>query len=138
MEESKVRYYETNEGRETSQGFAGFQGNNVLLLICAVGLSLLLSQGVNNLGFPVWGNLLVMGLPVFVVSAYVFGLKQGKPASYDIELAEWLIIKLTGVNFFSPRQVQPLKVPWLDDSPEKKSKGKVQDSHESSSNAEVR
>jgi hypothetical protein len=65
-------------------------------------------------------------------------LKQGKPASYDIELAEWLIIKLTGVNFFSPRQVQPLKVPWLDDSPEKKSKGKVQDSHESSSNAEVR
>jgi hypothetical protein len=122
MEESKVRYYETNEGRETSQGFAGFQGNNVLLLIGAVGLSLLLSQGVDNLGFPVWGNVLVMGLPVFVVAAYVFGLKQGKPSSYDIELAEWLIIKLTGVNFFSPKQVQPLKLPWLENSNETTSK----------------
>ena len=122
MEESTVRYYETNEGRETSQGFAGFQGNNVLLLIGAVGLSLLLSQGVDNLGFPVWGNVLVMGLPVFVVAAYVFGLKQGKPSSYDIELAEWLIIKLTGVNFFSPKQVQPLKLPWLENSNETTSK----------------
>ena len=122
MEESTVRYCETNEGRETSQGFAGFQGNNVLLLIGAVGLSLLLSQGVDNLGFPVWGNVLVMGLPVFVVAAYVFGLKQGKPSSYDIELAEWLIIKLTGVNFFSPKQVQPLKLPWLENSNETTSK----------------
>jgi hypothetical protein len=118
MEEAKVRYYETNEGRETAQGFAGFQGNNVLLLIGAVGLSLILSQGVNNLGFPVWANFLIMGAPVLVVSAYVFGLKQGKPPSYDVELAEWLIIKLTGVNFLSPKQVQPLKLPWLE-SPSK-------------------
>lgn len=136
MEETKVRYHETNEGREVSQGFAGFQGNNVLLLIGAVGLSLLLSQGVDNLGFPVWGNVLVMGLPVMIVSAYVFGLKQGKPSSYDVELAEWLVIKLTGVNFFSPKQVQPLKVPWLDNSTDKAEKGKV--SNESSPNVEVR
>jgi hypothetical protein len=51
-EEAKVRYYETNEGREVSQGFAGFQGNNVLLLLGAVGLSLILSQGVDNLNYP--------------------------------------------------------------------------------------
>jgi len=114
MDEAKVRYYETNEGRETSQGFAGFQGNNVLLLIGAVGLSLILSQGVNNLGFPVWANVLIMGAPVLVVSAYVFGLKQGKPSSYDIELFEWLIIKMTGVNFLSPKQVQPMKLPWME------------------------
>lgn len=122
MDEARVRYYETNEGKETSQGFAGFQGNNVLLLIGAVGLSLILSQGVNNLGFPVWANLLIMGLPVIVVSAYVFGLKQGKPSSYDIELFEWLIIKMTGVNFLSPKQVQPLKLPWLESAPKEKSK----------------
>lgn len=115
-EEAKVRYYETNEGREVSQGFAGFQGNNVLLLIGAVGLSLVLSQGVDNLKFPVWANLLIMSLPVIVVSAYVFGLKQGKPASYDVELAEWLIIKLASINFFSPKQVEPMKLPWLDNS----------------------
>jgi hypothetical protein len=122
MDEAKVRYYETNEGREVSQGFAGFQGNNVLLLIGAVGLSLVLSQGVDNLGFPVWANLLIMSAPVLVVSAYVFGLKQGKPASYDVELAEWLIIKLTGVNFLSPKQVQPMKLPWLENPPSNKKK----------------
>jgi len=120
MDEAKVRYYETNEGREVSQGFAGFQGNNVLLLIGAVGLALILSQGVDNLGLPVWANILIMAAPVVVVSAYVFGLKQGKPASYDIELAEWLIIKLGGVNFFSPKQVQPMKLPWLESAKESK------------------
>ena len=120
MDEAKVRYYETNEGREVSQGFAGFQGNNVLLLIGAVGLSLILSQGVNNLGFPVWANVLIMSAPVLVVSAYVFGLKQGKPSSYDIELFEWLIIKMTGVNFLSPKQVQPMKLPWLESGKESK------------------
>jgi len=120
MDEAKVRYYETNEGREVSQGFAGCQGNNVLLLIGAVGLSLILSQGVNNLGFPVWANVLIMSAPVLVVSAYVFGLKQGKPSSYDIELFEWLIIKMTGVNFLSPKQVQPMKLPWLESGKESK------------------
>jgi hypothetical protein len=122
MEEAKVRYYETNEGRETAQGFAGFQGNNVLLLLGAVGLSLILSQGVNNLGFPVWANLLIMSAPVLVVSAYVFGLKQGKPPSYDVELAEWLIIKAAGVNFLSPKQVQPMKLPWLENVKDTKKK----------------
>lgn len=113
-EEAKVRYYETNEGREVSQGFAGFQGNNVLLLLGAVGLSLILSQGVDNLGYPMVVNIIIMSLPVVVVSAYVFGLKQGKPVSYDIELAEWLIIKLTGLNYFSPKQVEQMKLPWLE------------------------
>jgi hypothetical protein len=113
-EEAKVRYYETNEGREVSQGFAGFQGNNVLLLLGAVGLSLILSQGVDNLGYPMIVNIIIMSLPVVVVSAYVFGLKQGKPVSYDIELAEWLIIKLTGLNYFSPKQVEQMKLPWLE------------------------
>ncbi|MDB6139730.1 MAG: hypothetical protein JWO94_2802 [Verrucomicrobiaceae bacterium] len=114
MDDGRVRYHETNEGRETSQGFAGFEGNNVLLLLGAVGLSLVLSQGVDNLGLALWANILIMVMPILVVSAYVFGLKQGKPKSYDIELAEWLIIKLTGTNYFSPRQVQPLKLPWTE------------------------
>ena len=120
MDEQKVRYYETNEGREVSQGFAGFQGNNGLLLLGAVGLSLMLSQGVERMGLPFWGNILIMSLPVLVVSAYVFGLKQGKPPSYDIELAEWLIIKAGRVNFLSPKQVEPMKLPWTEGGPKKK------------------
>ncbi|MCB1226021.1 MAG: hypothetical protein KDK99_09455 [Verrucomicrobiales bacterium] len=111
-DEATVVYHESNEGRETHQGFAGFEGNNVLLLLAAVGISLVLSQGVDNLGLPVWANILIMALPILLVSAYVFGLKQGKPKSYDIELAEWLIIKLLGLNYFSPRQVEPMKLPW--------------------------
>lgn len=114
MEDSRIVYRETNEGREVNQAFAGFEGNNVLLLLAAVGLSLILSQGVDNLGFPLWGNIVIMAAPIVLVSAYVFGLKQGKPKSYDIELAEWLIIKLTGMNYFSPKQVQPLKLPWTE------------------------
>lgn len=114
MEQGSVIYRETNEGRETLQGFAGFEGNNVLLLLGAVGLSLVMSQGVDNLGLPLWANIFIMAAPVLAVSAYVFGLKQGKPKSYDIELAEWLIIKATGTNYMSPKQVQPMKLPWLE------------------------
>jgi hypothetical protein len=69
---------------------------------------------VDNLGFPTWANLLIMGSPVMLVSAYVFGLKQGKPKSYDIELAEWLLIKILGINYFSPKQVEQLKLPWTE------------------------
>ena len=119
MDEQKVRYYETNEGREVSQGFEGFQGNNVLLLLGAVGISLMLSQGVDRLGLPFWGNILIMSLPVLVVSAYVFGLKQGKPPSYDMELAEWLIIKAGKVNYLSPKQVEPMRLPWTQSAPKK-------------------
>lgn len=119
QEGSPIRYHETNEGREVSQGFAGFEGTNVLFLLGAVGLSLGLSQGVDNLGLPLWGNILIMALPILIVSAYVFGLKQGKPPSYDIELAEWLIIKATSTNYFSPKQVQPLNLPWVDSCPDR-------------------
>lgn len=114
MEESKVRYHESNEGRETPQGFAGFEGNNVLLLLVAVGISLVMSQGVDNLGFPTWANILIMTAPVVIVSAYVFGLKQGKPKSYDIELAEWLLIKILDINYFSPKQVEQMRLPWTE------------------------
>lgn len=114
MEDNRIRFHESNEGRETPQGFAGFEGNNVLWLLVAVGLSLVLSQGVDNLGFPTWANILIMTAPVIVVSAYVFGLKQGKPKSYDIELAEWLAIKAMGLNFFSQKQVEQLKLPWTE------------------------
>ena len=129
QEGSPIRYHETNEGREVSQGFAGFEGTNVLFLLGAVGLSLGLSQGVDNLGLPLWGNILVMALPILLVSAYVFGLKQGKPPSYDIELAEWLIIRAASVNYFSAKQVQPLNLPWVDSSPDKSPRPPTTPSH---------
>lgn len=117
MNEQTVRFHETNEGRETQQGIAGFEGFNALYFMAALGLSMMLfrrfSEGQNaNMGMAA----LIASIPLIIVSAYVFGLKQGKPKSYDVELGEWIIIKLSKAPYFSPRQVEPLALPWVDDS----------------------
>ena len=121
MEEAKVRLHETNEGRETKQGIAGFEGANAFFFMFAIGFGLLLfrkfSEGNNpNMGMAI----LIASIPFVVVSAYVFGLKQGKPASYDVELGEWLIIKLSGADYFSPKQAEKLALPWFEDPKPKK------------------
>ena len=113
--EQNVRYHETNEGREAQQGIAGFEGTNALWFLAAIGLSMVLFNGCTGslkLDFP-W-PFVVASLPIITVSAYVFGLKQGKPKSYDVELGEWLIIRLTGSSYFSPKAVQPLDLEWVD------------------------
>jgi hypothetical protein len=109
-----IRLHETNEGRETQQGFGGFEGSNVLWLLAAIMLALLVFRGtVEGLGsVPAMG---LASLPILLAMAYVFGLKQGKPASYDVELFQWLLFKLSGGNYFSPSQVEPMKIPWVDD-----------------------
>lgn len=116
MEQQGVRLHETNEGRETQQGIAGFEGANAFFFMFAVGLGLLLfrkmSEGANPNMLMAVG---VASIPMLVVMAYVFGLKQGKPASYDVELGEWIIIKATQNPYFSPRQVEPISLPWVDD-----------------------
>lgn len=116
MEQQSVRLHETNEGRETQQGIAGFEGANAFYFMIAVGLGLLffrkMSEGQNPSMLLASG---VASIPMLVVMAYVFGLKQGKPASYDVELGEWLIIKMTKNPYFSPRQVEPLALSWIDD-----------------------
>jgi hypothetical protein len=116
MEQQGIRLNETNEGRETQQGIAGFEGANAFYFMLAVGLGMLLFRKFANGTPPNVGMGIVMAsIPIIVASAYVFGLKQGKPASYDVELGEWLIIKLTRNPYFSPRQVEPVALPWLDD-----------------------
>lgn len=122
MEQQGVRLHETNEGRETQQGIAGFEGANAFLFMIAVGLGLIFFRKMSEGQNP---NLLlatgVASLPFIVVMAYVFGLKQGKPASFDVELGEWLIIKLTKNPYFSPRQVEPISLTWVDDPMRKES-----------------
>lgn len=116
MEQQGIRLHETNEGRETQQGIAGFEGANAFYFMLAVGLALLLFRKFAdgpNASMPM--AILIASIPIIVASAYVFGLKQGKPPSYDVELGEWLIIKMTSNPYFSPRQVEPVALPWLDD-----------------------
>lgn len=117
MDEQTVRFHETNEGRETQQGIAGFEGLNALFFMGALGLSMILFRRFSEgPGASMGMAALIASIPLIVVSAYVFGLKQGKPKSYDVELGEWLIIKLSRAPYFSPRQVEPLALPWVDDS----------------------
>lgn len=120
--DQNIKYHETNEGREVQQGIAGFEGANALWFIAAVGLSMVLfRQSVDGLKLDFPWPFVIAAAPIVLVSAYVFGLKQGKPKSYDVELGEWLIIKLTGTSYFSPKAVQPLDFEWVDtDKPAKK------------------
>lgn len=116
MEQQGIRMHETNEGRETQQGIAGFEGANAFFFMLAVGLALLLFRRfADGPDASMTMATLMASIPILVVSAYVFGLKQGKPASYDVELGEWIIIKMTANPYFSPRQVEPVSLPWLDD-----------------------
>ena len=115
MDHQGIRLHETNEGRETQQGIAGFEGFNALFFMFALGLALIIFRRFAE--GPEANMLLAIGLasiPLIVVSLYVFGLKQGKPASYDVELGEWLIIKASQAPYFSPRQVEPMSLPWVD------------------------
>lgn len=119
MEQQGIRLHETNEGRETQQGIAGFEGLNALFFMFALGLAMLIFRKYASGANP--NMLLAIGLasiPLIIVSAYCFGLKQGKPASYDVELGEWLIIKASNAPYFSPRQVEPMSLPWLADGKE--------------------
>jgi len=113
--DENVRYHETNEGREVNQAIAGFEGTNAIWFIAAIGLSMLLfRQSVDYLQLSMIEGFAIASLPFVVVSLYVFGLKQGKPKSYDLELGQWLMFKITRSSYFSPKQVQPLEIPWVD------------------------
>lgn len=121
MEQQAVKLHETNEGRETQQGIAGFEGMNALYFMVALGMAMLLFRRFAS--GPEASMPLAIGLasiPIIVVSAYCFGLKQGKPPSYDVELAEWLIIKASKGPYFAPSKVEPIALPWVDDSANEK------------------
>lgn len=117
MEQQSVKLHETNEGRETQQGIAGFEGMNALYFMLALGMSMMIFRryaGEQDANMPL--ALGLASIPLVVVSAYCFGLKQGKPPSYDVDLAEWLIIKASNGPYFAPSKVEPISLSWVDDS----------------------
>lgn len=116
MEQQSIKLHETNEGRDTQQGIAGFEGMNALYFMLGLGMSMLIFRkfaSEQNANMPM--AILLASIPLIVVSAYCFGLKQGKPPSYDVELAEWLIIKASNGPYFAPSKVEPIAIPWVDD-----------------------
>jgi hypothetical protein len=79
----------THAGDDSDGKIWGIEGLNILLilagLILSVGLSMMLFRQQAHSVFVSFG---VGSLPLALMVAYVFGLRQGKPKSYDTDLLE--------------------------------------------------
>ena len=78
---------QTHAGDDSDGKIWGIEGVNILLilagLILSVGLSMMLFR--QHSTFVSFG---VGSLPLVLLVTYVFGLRQGKPKSYDTDLVE--------------------------------------------------
>ena len=88
---SKTIVY-THAGNDSDGKIWGIEGLNILLilagLILSVGLSMVLFR---HQAHSVFVSFVVSSLPLVLMVAYVFGLRQGKPKSYDTDLLETFI-----------------------------------------------
>lgn len=79
----------THAGDDSDGKIWGIEGLNILLilagLILSVGLSMMLFRQQAHSTLVSFG---VGSLPLVLMVAYVFGLRQGKPKSYDTDLLE--------------------------------------------------
>ena len=82
----------THAGDDSDGKIWGIEGLNILLilagLILSVGLSMVLFRHQAHSVFVSFG---LGSLPLVVMVAYVFGLRQGKPKRYDSDLLETFI-----------------------------------------------
>jgi hypothetical protein len=82
----------THAGDDSDGKIWGIEGLNILLilagLILSVGLSMVLFRHQVHSVLVSFG---VGSLPLVLTVAYVFGLRQGKPRSYDTDLLETFI-----------------------------------------------
>jgi len=79
----------THAGDDSDGKIWGIEGVNILLilagLILSVGLSMMLFRQQAHSALVSFG---VGSLPLVLMVTYVFGLRQGKPKSYDTDLLE--------------------------------------------------
>jgi hypothetical protein len=79
----------THAGDDSDGKIWGIEGLNILLilagLILSLGLSMMLFRQQAHSTLVSFG---VGSLPLVLMVAYVFGLRQGKPKSYDTDLLE--------------------------------------------------
>ena len=80
---------DTHAGDDSDGKIWGIEGINILLilagLVLSVGLSMMLFGQQGHSPFVSFG---VGSLPLVLMVAYVFGLRQGKPRHYDTDLLE--------------------------------------------------
>ena len=95
----------THAGDDSDGQIWGIEGINILLiiagLILSVGLSLMLFRQQAHSPLFSFG---VGSLPLVLMVAYVFGLRQGKPKRYDTDLLETCVSGSAWLpSFRSPR-----------------------------------
>jgi len=114
---SEIRFHETNSGKDARASFAGFEGLNMVWFVAGLGASLAVFRYVNSqLHWDLVESGAVAAIPILLVSAYVFLLKQGKPPSYDIDGFEWVAVKVAGSPYFSRRHTMKVKNPYREES----------------------
>jgi hypothetical protein len=95
---------QTHAGDDSDGKIWGIEGINIVLilagLILSVGLSMMLFRQPAHSPFVSFG---VSSLPLVLMVAYVFGLRQGKPRHYDTDLLE----TFTSGTAWMPARRQP-------------------------------
>jgi hypothetical protein len=101
----------THAGDDSDGKIWGIEGLNILLilagLILSIGLSMMLFRQEAHSPFVSFG---VGSMPLVLMVAYVFGLRQGKPKHYDTDLLETFT---SGTGWMPARRQQrnPLSPP---------------------------
>jgi hypothetical protein len=94
----------THAGDDSDGKIWGIEGINILLilagLILSVGLSMMLFRQQAHSPFVSFG---IGSLPLVLIVAYVFGLRQGRPKHYDTDFLE----TLTSGTAWVPTRRQP-------------------------------
>ncbi len=97
-----LAYHRVNNADDSSGKTWGFEGNNVFILLggLLIGISIV-SEGMSKGWHPL--VVVVAGVsPVVLGAVWVFGFRQGKPPSYDVDLLDTVINgKSWGANWTS-------------------------------------
>ena len=91
---------QTNAGDDSDGKIWGIEGANILFLLAGLLLSIALVLLLSRQQAPTF-SVGAGAVPLALVSAYVFGLRQGRPKSFDTDLLETLA---TGNGWMPPAQ----------------------------------
>ncbi len=85
-----LQSYKSNNADDSKGKTWGFEGENIYFFMAAVFVALCLGTWLHQSKCSLPTTLAVCSLPVVIVCAWIFALRQGKPPRYDMDLAESL------------------------------------------------